>query len=91
MHSNTIMSQLLTLLPRHQCDQAVSDFGGDHYVKKFSTWNQLTVLLYSQAAGKNSLRDIQTALGTQEPKLYHLGLPAVARQGREGPLLPGIR
>ncbi|MHB2026597.1 MAG: DUF4372 domain-containing protein [Elusimicrobiota bacterium] len=75
MHSNTIMNQLLTILPRHQFDQAVSDFGGDHYAKKFSTWNQLTVLLYlyTQAAGKNSLRDIQTALGTQELKLYHLG------------------
>ena len=79
MHSNTIMNQLLTLLPRHQFDQAVSDFGGDRYVKKFSTWNQLTVLLYSQAASKNTLRDIQTALGTQEAKLYHLGLPAVKR------------
>ena len=79
MHSNTIMSQLLTLLPRHQFDQAVSDFGGDHYVKKFSSWNQLTVLMYAQASGKNSLRDIQTALGTQEPKLYHLGLPSVKR------------
>ena len=79
MHSNTIMSQLLTLLPRHQFDQAVSDFGGDRYVKKFSTWNQLTTLMYAQASGKNSLRDIQTALGTQQPKLYHLGLPAVKR------------
>lgn len=79
MHSNTIMNQLLTLLPRHQFDQAVSDFGGDRYVKKFSTWNQLTVLLYAQAASKITLRDIQTALGTQQPKLYHLGLPAVKR------------
>jgi hypothetical protein len=79
MHSNTIMSQLLTLLPRHQFDQAVSDFGGDHYVKKFTTWNQLTTLMYAQASGKISLRDIQTALGTQQPKLYHLGLPAVKK------------
>ena len=79
MHSNTIMNQLLTLLPRHQFDQAVSDFGGDRYVKKFSTWNQLTTLMYAQASGKISLRDIQTALGTQQPKLYHLGLPAVKR------------
>ena len=71
MHSNTVMNQLLLLLPRHQFDQAVSTFGGDAYVKKFSTWNQLTVLLHAQASGKNSLRDIQTALGTQEPKLYH--------------------
>lgn len=79
MHSNTIMSQLLTLLPRHQFDQAVLDFGGDHYVKKFTTWNQLTTLMYAQASGKISLRDIQTALGTQQPKLYHLGLPAVKK------------
>ena len=79
MHSNTIMSQLLTLLPRHQFDQAVSEHFGNRYVKKFTTWNQLTTLLYAQASGKNSLRDIQTALGTQEPKLYHLGLPAVKR------------
>lgn len=79
MHSNTIMNQLLTLIPRHQFDQAVSEYSGNRYIKKFSTWNQLTTLLYAQASGKNSLRDIQTALGTQEPKLYHLGLPAVKR------------
>ena len=79
MHSNTIMNQLLLLLPRHQFDQAVSGFGGDAYVKKFSTWNQLTTLLYAQASAKTSLRDIQTALGTQQPKLYHLGLPPVKR------------
>ena len=79
MYSNTVMHQLLLLLPRHQFDQAVSAYGGDAYVKKFSTWNQLTVLLHAQASGKNSLRDIQTALGTQQPKLYHLGLPAVKR------------
>jgi len=79
MRSNTVMHQLLLLLPRHQFDQAVSAYGGDAYVKKFSTWNQLTVLLHAQASGKNNLRDIQTALGTQQSKLYHLGLPAVKR------------
>lgn len=79
MHSNTILSQLLTLLPRHHFDTAVSELSGNRYVKKFSSWNQLTTLLYAQASGQNSLRDIQTALGVQEPKLYHLGLPAVKR------------
>lgn len=79
MHSNTILNQLLTLLPRHHFDQAVSDYSGNRYVKKFTTWNQLSTLLYAQASGKNSLRDIQTALGLHEPKLYHLGLPAVKR------------
>ena len=79
MHSNTILHQLLLLLPRHQFDQAVLELGGDAYIKSFSTWNQLTVLMYAQASGKISLRDIQTALGTQQAKLYHLGLPVVKR------------
>jgi hypothetical protein len=79
MHSNTILNQLLSLLPRHQFESIVSTFTGDRYVKKFTTWNQLTALLYAQASGQNSLRDIQTALGVREPQLYHLGLPAVKR------------
>ncbi len=79
MHSNTVLSQLLTLLPRHHFDSAVSQYAGDRYVKKFSSWNQLSVLLYAQSSGQQSLRDIQTALGVQAPKLYHLGLPAVKR------------
>ena len=74
-YSNTIMRQLLDLIPRHQFETLVSKLGGDHYVKKFTTWNQFTTLLYSQASGKNSLRDIQNGLAAQFSKLYHLGFP----------------
>jgi hypothetical protein len=73
------MNQLLTLIPRHHFEKAVSDHAGNRYVKKFTTWNQLTTLLYAQASGKNTLRDIQTALETQSHKIYHLGLPSVKR------------
>jgi hypothetical protein len=69
----------MTLIPRHQFENAVFEYGGDRYVKTFTTWHQLTTLLYAQASGKNSLRDIQTALETQQSKLYHLGLPVVKR------------
>jgi len=79
MHSNTILHQLMTLIPRHQFENAVSEYAGDRYVKTFTTWKQLTTLLYAQASGKNSLRDIQTSLETQGSKLYHLGLTAVKR------------
>ena len=79
MHSNTILHQLMTLIPRHQFDNAVSEYSGDRYVKEFTTWKQLTTLLYAQSSGKNSLRDIQTSLETQGSKLYHLGLTAVKR------------
>lgn len=79
-HSNTILHQLLALLPRHQFDDFVSGHNGDRYVKSFSTWNQLTVLLYAQASGKISLREIENGLVTQGKRTYHLGLPgAVSR------------
>ena len=73
-HSNTILHQLLGLLPRHQFDDFVSGLDGDRYVKTFSTWNQLSVLLYAQASGKQSLRDIQNGLVAQGSRTYHLGL-----------------
>lgn len=74
-HYNTILHELLKLIPRHHFDNRVRELQGDRYVKKFSTWNQLTVLLYAQAGGKTSLRDIQNALASQVNHLYHLGLP----------------
>lgn len=74
-HHNTILHQLLTLVPRHHFDARVRELDGDRYTKKFTTWNQLTVLLYAQASGKASLREIETALDSQESHLYHLGLP----------------
>jgi len=79
-HSNTILHQLLDLLPRHQFDKFVGTLDGDRYVKRFSTWNQLSVLLYAQASGKSSLREIENSLALQGRRLYHLGLPSkVAR------------
>jgi hypothetical protein len=53
----------------------VDQFEGDRYAKTFKAWNQLTVLLFAQASGKNSLRDIQNAFAAQSGQAYHLGLP----------------
>lgn len=78
-HSNTILHQLLQLLPRHVFDRAVAEHGADRYVKRFSCWNQFVALLFGQATGRNSLRDIETGMFAQSPKLYHLGLPVVKR------------
>jgi hypothetical protein len=67
------MSQLLVHIPRHDFQSLVSQWNGDRYVKKFSTWNQFTTLLYAQAGDKQSLRDIELGLNAQSGKLYHLG------------------
>ena len=71
---NTIFNNLLQLIPRHKFQKVVNEYNGDKYVKKLTCWNQLTTLMFAQAKGKESLRDIETSLKAQSPKLYHLGL-----------------
>ena len=79
-HSSTILHQLLQLVPRHHFEKVTEALDGNRYVKSFSTWNQFSALLYAQASGKASLRDIQNGLLVHASRAYHLGLPAkVAR------------
>jgi hypothetical protein len=70
---------MLNLLPRHRFETLVKSHEADRYVKKFTCWNQLTTLLYAQASGQQSLRDIQQGFAANSPRLYHLGLSAVQR------------
>ena len=78
-YTNTIFNQLLTFLPKYHFNAFVGQQESDRYVKKFTTWNQLIALLYAQATGKESLRDIQTGLSLHEEKWSHLGVVSVAR------------
>lgn len=78
-YSNTIFNQLLNFLPKDQFRQFVGQHQGDRYVKKLTAWNQLTILLYAQVTGKDSLREIETGLSVHQPKWNHLGMKSVAR------------
>lgn len=78
-HNNTVMHQMLQLIPRHEFDTIVKKQAGNRYVKKFTCWHQLITLLYAQASGKESLREIEQGLQANQSKLYHLGLPAIKK------------
>ena len=78
-YSNTIFSQLLSFTPRDKFNQYVGQHNANKYTKKFDAWNQFTVLLYAQATGKDSLREIETGLTIQENTWSHLGIKSVAR------------
>ena len=78
-HYNTIMQQLQAHISRHDFEILTKEHLGNRYVKSFDSWNQFTVMLYAQASGKDSLRDIQNSLMSQQHKLYHLGLKSVHR------------
>lgn len=78
-YTNTILNQLLNLLPKHKFQSFVGQYRGDRYVKKLDTWNQLIALIYAQATGKDSLREIETGLVLHQGAWYHLGVSSVAR------------
>jgi hypothetical protein len=78
-HINSIFSELLKLLPRHQFEKAFCAHGGDRYAKRFTTCDQFTTLLYAQISRKESLREIETGLAAHGERLYHLGLKSVHR------------
>ena len=72
---NTVLNDLLNQFPRYQFDRVVEKLGGDRYVKKLKTWGQFAALLYAQASGKNSLREIENGLLLHSNRTYHFGLP----------------
>ena len=75
----TILNEISNLLPRHEFEKLVKQHECDRYVKKFTSWNQLITMIYAQASGKQSLRDIQQGLEANSNRLYHLGLPPIKR------------
>lgn len=78
-YTNTILNQLLNFLPKHKFQSFVGQHQADRYVKKLDTWNQLVALIYAQATGKDSLREIETGLSLHQSTWYHLGVGSVAR------------
>ena len=78
-HSTTIFNQLLSFVPRHRFRCLVGQHNADRYVKKLTAWNQFVALVYAQATGKESLRDIETGLSTHTHLWHHLGIRSVAK------------
>jgi len=78
-YSNTIFNQLLNFLPKHKFNQFVGQHQSDRYTKRLTTWNQLVAMIYAQATGKDSLREIETGLNLNKNIWYHLGISSVAR------------
>lgn len=78
-YSNTVFNQLLQFVPKDKFSQFVAQNEADKYVKKMTAWNQFIVLLYAQATGKESLREIETGFNTHNETWYHLGANTAAR------------
>lgn len=69
-----VFAQLVEFLDRNHFNYLVRKYLGDKYIKSFSCWNQLLVMMFGQLAKSESLRDLIVALEAHWRKLYHLGM-----------------
>lgn len=74
-----VFSQVMERVVRYQFNQCVSRYKGEHWIKRFSCWEQFLALAFGQLSFRESLRDIVVCLGAQREKLYHLGFRRVVR------------
>ena len=68
-----MFSQLLDFLNRNDFNYLARKYDGDKYVKQFTCYNQLCVLMFGQLSNRESLRDVVLATQAHASKAYHLG------------------
>jgi len=74
MHSGKyIFAQLIEFLPQKYFQRLVIKYEGDKYVKHFTCWNQLLVMMFGQLSNRDSLRDLTNTISAHTNKTYHLG------------------
>ena len=79
MRKVTVFNQIMQLISRYDFKKVVDKYSGDRYSKHFSSWQQFIIMIYAQARGIKSLRDISISLLSQQRKWYHIGLTSAAR------------
>lgn len=78
-HHNTVFSQLLKLVPRHQFETLAKTHHVGRRFRKTSRWSQFVALAMGQLSGRHSLRDVVANAAAQHARWYHLGARRVTR------------
>lgn len=69
-----VFAQLVEFLDNNKFRHLVDKYGGNHYVKNITCWNQLMALMFGLLSNRESLRDVVVALEAHHSKCYHLGM-----------------
>ena len=74
MHKDRyVFAQLVSFLNDDMFRHIVDNHEGNKYIKSFTCWNQLLVLMFGQLSGRESLRDVIVAVEAHQAKAYGLG------------------
>ncbi len=76
-----VFSQLMNHLPIHTFRRCVRRYRGEHWIKSFSCLDQYRCMAFARITYRESLRDIEACLRTQNAKLYHMGIRGNVSRG----------
>jgi hypothetical protein len=75
-----IFNQLLTFIDKSEIKKIAGKHGSERYVKKFTTYNHLVVMLFVAFEGYQSIREVIVGLLANAHKLSHLGLSYLVKR-----------
>lgn len=78
-HCNTILSQVLKFVPRHEFEVLANRHHSGRSFRTASRWSQFVTMAMAQLSGRSSLRDIVENISSQAHRLYHLGSARLSR------------
>ncbi len=78
-HHNTVFSQILKLIPRHEFETLANQHHAGRRFRRASRWSQFVAMAMAQLSARRSLRDVVTNLSAQSHRLYHLGSARLSR------------
>lgn len=70
----SLLSQILTYIPKYQFDKIIEKFKGNYKAQEFSCWEQYVCMVFAQLTYRDSLRNIEYCLEAFEHKLKHCGI-----------------
>jgi putative transposase len=78
-HCDTVLSQLLRIVGRHEFEKVAASHHQGQRLRKTTRWAQFVALAFGQLGGRHSLRDIESSLNAQRHCSYHLGGAPITR------------
>ncbi len=78
-HHNTIFSQILKLVPRHEFSSLADRHDGHRRSDSMSRWTQFIAMATAQLTFRSSLRDIESTIASQKHINYHLGSGSIKK------------
>src|ERR1700722_16733680 len=76
----TLFAQLIDFLPWKTFGRIVARYDGDSRVRTLRCGEQYRAMAFAQLTYRERLRDIETCLSVQGPKLYHMGFSEPVRR-----------